>query len=333
MSTLLEMGQIIYNCLIIIFLGGVQLPYLNASIYNRTNSSLTAMPSNIPADTDAIVLSDNQIARVDSIPGLLPKLVNFTMSRNILSEFPDFTNCTNVTTVTLWRNQLTTIPANKLDILTNLVRLDIRHNRLHAFPDVPGPGNTLTQLLLSYNNLTEMPRTQKVGRNLQTLFVSGNKIRDIPRALLEHLQNLTYFVIGGNPLRRFPDIEPIMAKLHTVEVDQSPEVGLPAGLFPQLPDIHTVSLNNIGATVIPFDICLRGDLPMDFNVHLKGNPFQCDQGMTWLKLAEEAGVTVSVDTSCYHPDPWIVKAWTTVDWQDLTYPGTLHKKVKDIICI
>ena len=321
------MGQLIYNCLRIILLCVVQLPYLNASKYNRTHSSLTAMPSDIPADTQTIDLSDNEIARVDSIPGPLPNLLTFTMSRNLLSEFPNFTNCTNVTTVTLWNNQITNIPAKKLNILTNLVRLAIRYNLLQAFPDVPGPGNTLTQLLLSNNNFSEMPSTQKIGQNLQKLLVSGNNIRDIPRALLEHLQNLLHFTFGGNPLQRFPDIEPMLTKLEILGLNHSPGMGFPSGLLPRLQSIKQLSLNHIDATTVPVDICLRGELSMDFIVQLEGNPFRCDQGMTWLRMAEETGVRVLAETTCYHSESSRPKAWSAVGWQDLTYPGMYEHSV------
>ncbi len=243
------------------------------------------------------------------------------MNTNVLSEFPDFANCTNVTAVYLKWNQITNIPAKKLDILTKLVWLRMSYNLLQAFPDVPGPGNTLTYLFLDYNAFSEMPMTRVIGRNLRALAVSGNSIRDIPRVRLEHLERLTGFRVGVNPLQRFPDVEPILATLERLELKHSPGVGIPSGLFPRLPSIAMLTLFDVDAPTVPIDICLRGELPMDFNVGLGGNPFRCDQGLIWLRLAEEAGISVSVETSCYHSDTSSYKAWEDAELQDLFYSG------------
>ncbi len=123
----------------------------SSTSYTRVSENLITIPEDIPADTEIIDLTDNRIARVDSIPYPLPALSEIDLSDNLLTEFPDFSDCSNVSVVKLKRNSITHISADRLNILTRLTHLFLRYNSLQTIPDVPGPGNTLIELQLHGN--------------------------------------------------------------------------------------------------------------------------------------------------------------------------------------
>ncbi len=301
------------------------LPCVSAVEYLHPDEHLDAMPGDIPADTVKIDLSGNRISSVDHINGVLSSLTELFMDHNLLSEFPELGNCSNVTTVSLSFNAMTHISPDRLDVLTRLTFLDIRYNMLQSIPDVPGPGTTLYQLHLSGNLFTEIPNLHRLGQYLGHLYIQDNNIRNISVSTLEQLEYLTHFVVGLNPIDTFPDLDELLEQLRTLSIYGVPDLGgIPTGLFPRLSLIQFLKLNEIGASTIPPDICLRGALSMSFNVQLHGNPFWCDQGMRWLKLAEEAGVgvsTVSGGVTCSGPDHLVGRAWESLAWEDLRYRG------------
>ena len=275
------------------------------------------MPTDIPADTVEVNLNVNQISMVDFIPGPLPALLKFFMKTNLLTEFPDFSNCTNVTIINLQNNLLRYISTPRLDMLTRLTHLYLTSNSLHAIPDVPGPGNTLTWLSLNKNNFSELPPLQHLGPQLTRLYATHNKIHYIPRERVNQTRKLTHLAFSNNPLETFPQLEPILANLDTLNLQGCTGCsGIPFGVFPMLRNIRTLVLQGTEAYNIPADICLRGSLDMSFTMKLRANPFHCDQEMRWLRLAEEAGVNVR-DATCDTPDPVGGTDWDAVTWEDL----------------
>ena len=301
----------------------------SSTSYTRVSESLIDIPGDIPTDTKDLDLSRNQIASVDFIPGPLPVLSEIDLSNNLLTEFPDFSNCSNVSVVILDRNALTHISADRLDILTRLTRLSLTHNSLQTIPDVPGPGNTLSELFLSNNDFSELSTLQYLGRALQKLHAAHNHIGYIPRALLEQLKCLTQLSLGSNQITSFPDIEPILENLEILGLTRNNDIDtFPSGLFPRLPRIAKLQLSYTDMSTIPMDICLWGTMSMGFIVDLKRSPIHCDQEMRWLRLAEEAGVDV-LDVTCETPDSMAGRAWETVTWEDLSYHGMLLAVRKD----
>ncbi len=290
--------------------------------YTRVSENLTNIPEDIPEDTELIDLTSNEIARVDSIPHPLPALSEIDLSDNLLTEFPDFTNCSNVSVVKLRRNSITHISADRLNILTRLTHLFLRYNSLQTIPDVPGPGNTLIELSVQHNNLRELPSLQYLGQALQTLNAQSNRIGHIPTASLEQLKGLTQLFLSNNRIQGFPNVKNLQ-NLTTMHISENNNVGgLPDGLFPLLPSLMKLNLRYTGMSTIPMDICLRGDMSMEFTLELLGNPFHCDQQMRWLRLAEEAGVDVQ-NVTCVTPESMAGTRWDTVTWQDLSYHGML----------
>ncbi len=295
----------------------------SSTSYTRSGEYLVTIPEDIPAHTEIIDLTDNRIARVDSIPHPLPALSEIDLSYNRLTEFPDFTNCSNVSVVTLKGNSITHISADRLNILTRLTHLFLIYNSLQTIPDVPGPGNTLIELSLHGNNFREIPSLQYLGQALQTLNVQRNSITHIPSASLEQLKGLTTLKLDNNQIQGYPNVKSLPANLEEIWLSKNSDLGrLPDGLFPMLPSLKTLNLRTTGMPTIPMDICLRGKLSMRFILLLSGNPIHCDQEMRWLRLAEEAGVDLR-DGTCETPDNMAGRTWETVTWEDLSYHGML----------
>ncbi len=308
-----------------LFLYLVVLPYASGTDYIQVNQNLAVMPTDIPADSVTIDLSDNQISSVDYISEVLSSLTDFTMQRNQLTEFPDLTNCSNVTVVNLESNFIAHIRPERLDMLTQLSALVLRYNLLKSFPDVPGPASTLTHINLNDNALDELPVLQYLGPTLNELFFSRNNIANVPKQFFEQVQPLTNFWIGTNQLTSFPYMSPGLTSVSVLGVGNNDIGSPPIGWFPRLTSLTLLKIINTGLQTVPMDICLRGNLDMNFDLNIKNNPLVCDQDMRWLRLAEEAGVRMAAGAVCAEPDTMSSRTWETVTWEDLTYHGMCDK--------
>ncbi len=293
----------------------------SSTSYTRSGENLITVPEDIPADTEIIDLTYNRIVRVDSIPYPLPALSEIDLNYNRLTEFPDFSNCSNVSVVKLNGNSITHISADRLNMLTRLTHLIMKDNSLQTIPDVPGPGNTLIELLVQENDFTELPVLQHLGQKIQRLNARDCRISHIPGTTWEHLKCLTDIILNNNQIQGFPNVNTLLADLEEMHIPNNGDVGrLPNGLFPMSPRLVKLNLKNTGMATIPMDICLRGNMNMGFALELVGNPFHCDQEMRWLRLAEESGVDAR-EVTCETPDSMAGRAWETATWEDLTYHG------------
>ena len=95
----------------------------------------------------------------------------------------DFDGLSNLTTLNLMGNQLSSLPAGLFDKLHNLTTLSLISNELSSLPDD------------IFDNLT----------NLETLNLSGNELSSLPAGLFDNLTNLTFLNLLDNPLRPLPE--------------------------------------------------------------------------------------------------------------------------------
>ena len=299
----------------------VVLPYASGTNYSQVNQNLVTMPVNIPADTVTIDLSDNQISSVNYINGVLSSLTDFTMNRNRLTEFPYLPNCTTVRVLNLESNFITYIHPERLDILTQLSLLNMNYNLLTTFPDVAGPSSTLVQISLNANYIDMIPPLEKLGKRVRKIYIAGNNISHLSREFLDQVQHLTNFGIGNNQLTSFPYMDPSLTAIGSLGLNHNNIGGPPIGWFPKLIRLGRLQMVNIGLQSIPMDICLRGNLDMDFELSLNENPLVCDQGMRWLRLAEEAGIRLIPGAVCAEPDVMAGRTWESVTWEDLSHSG------------
>jgi len=117
-----------------------------------------------------------------------------------LHTIPNIDGLTNITTLGLDSNDLTSLP--NLSTLVNLQVLSFHHNRVALLPSVA----SLTQLKILFahsNQLTALPSLMNLV-NLDKLSISDNPITVIPS--LSNLVKLTYFSSHRNPISSMPSL-------------------------------------------------------------------------------------------------------------------------------
>jgi internalin A len=117
-----------------------------------------------------------------------------------LNTIPNIDGLTNITTLGLDSNDLTSLP--NLSALVNLQVLSFHHNRVAVLPSVAN----LTQLKILFahsNQLTALPSLTTLV-NLDKLFISDNPIAVIPS--LSGLVKLTYYSSHRNLISSMPSM-------------------------------------------------------------------------------------------------------------------------------
>ncbi len=117
-----------------------------------------------------------------------------------LHTIPNIDGLTNITTLGLDSNDLTSLP--NLSTFVNLEVLSFHHNRVAVLPSL----DNLTQLRILFvqsNQLTALPSLTNLV-NLDKLFISDNPITVIPS--LSGLVKLKYFSSHRNPISAVPSM-------------------------------------------------------------------------------------------------------------------------------
>nr|ABB21184.1 variable lymphocyte receptor A [Eptatretus stoutii] len=145
-----------------------------------SSKGLTAIPSNIPVDTD-----------------------NLKLDYNKLSSLPDtaFHGLSKLTYLSLDNNQLPAFPVGVFDHLVNLDKLYLTHNKLKSLP--PGVFDHLTKLTilgLGENQLQSLPHGvfDKLTE-LKELSLHSNQLKRVPEGAFDSLVKISEVQLYGNP--------------------------------------------------------------------------------------------------------------------------------------
>ena len=119
----------------------------------------------------------------------------------------DFDGLTNLTTLRLDGNDLSSFPENIFDNLTNLTALNLADNQLSLLPAGLFDNLTdLTTLSLGGNALSSLPAgIFDQLTNLTTLTLYSNQLSSLPAGLFDNLTNLTLLNLLDNPLTQLPE--------------------------------------------------------------------------------------------------------------------------------
>lgn len=98
---------------------------------------------------------------------------------------------------------LTEIP-NEIFGMSQLISLDLYHNRLTSLPESIKELQNLTALGLSHNQLIHLPESITKLQNLTSLGLTGNLLTSLPDSIIE-LQNLTWLGLSLNQLVNLPE--------------------------------------------------------------------------------------------------------------------------------
>nr|ABB21142.1 variable lymphocyte receptor A [Eptatretus stoutii] len=145
-----------------------------------SSKGLTAIPSNIPVDTNRLELDYNKLSSLPS------------------KAFQSFTK---LTFLSLFNNKLQTLPTGVFDHLVNLNELRLGANQLKSLP--PKIFDKLTKLTLLYlenNQLQSLPHGvfDKLTE-LKTLEMRNNQLRRVPEGAFNSLEKLTLLQLEENP--------------------------------------------------------------------------------------------------------------------------------------
>nr|ABB59066.1 variable lymphocyte receptor A [Eptatretus burgeri] len=189
------MGPVLAACLLIILStawisqanealckkdGGVCSCNNNKNSVDCSSKRLTAIPSNIPADTKKLELGYNKLS---SLPNMafhrLTKLRLLYLNDNKLQALPVgvFDHLVNLDKLYLNKNQLESLPPGIFDKLTKLTDLQLYQNKLHSLPEGV------------FGKLAE----------LKTLDLQINQLRSVPKGAFDSLSSLSLVTLNDNP--------------------------------------------------------------------------------------------------------------------------------------
>ncbi len=221
--------------------------------YVKTEEDLRTVPRDIPPETEVLNLAKNLITVIEYLPVIMERLQEFHLTENLLSEFPNLRNCSNVKKLFLKNNKISYIDPGRLNALTKLEWLALASNNLHLIPDVPGPGESMDGLGLSRNNFTSMPVLQLLGGTLTKLYIHNNDISTLAQSHLQPLRHLETLSISHNRLLQIPALgSHAIPYLRSLSLHDNPDLAvIPFGLFPAFPAVEVLKLYATAVMTVP----------------------------------------------------------------------------------
>ncbi|XP_069137453.1 uncharacterized protein [Argopecten irradians] len=148
-----------------------------------------------------------------------------------------------ITTFNLGDNQLTFLPPEVFQELSQLRVLDLHSNYLEALPDTISCCKNLEELILRGNNLLDLPATLDGCQALKSLDISSNRIDELP-GVITRLYSLTHLVAQELLLTVLPDNIGNLSKLTVLNLNENCLTGLPES-FSMLQNLKELYLAGI----------------------------------------------------------------------------------------
>ncbi|KAL6459230.1 hypothetical protein MHYP_G00327020 [Metynnis hypsauchen] len=214
--------------------------YTPQSVYHQAKTvdcnelHVSAIPRNISADTQVLLLQSNNISLVTSELRSLINLTELDLSQNHFTHIQDvgLGNLTQLVTLYLEENQIKELPDSCLKDLVSLEELYINHNQISSI----GPN--------AFSGLGSLLR----------LHLNSNKLVAIDSQWFESLPNLEILMIGENPILGLQDMNfHPLSKLHSLVLAGMGLREIPAGAFQGLEYLESLSFFDNKLTVVPKD--------------------------------------------------------------------------------
>nr|ABB21160.1 variable lymphocyte receptor A [Eptatretus stoutii] len=248
-----------------------------------SSKELTAIPINIPADTDRLLLGSNKLSSLSA---------------------KAFHSLSSLTFLDLSYNQLQTLPVGVFDHLVNLDKLYLRQNQLRSLPrGVFDSLTKLTYLTLSENQLQSLPHGVFDQLNdLKTLDLQQNQLKSLPPKIFDKLTKLTLLYLYNNQLQSLPKgVFDKLTELKTLELGSNQLKRVPEGAFDFLVKINLLQLQSN-----PWDCTCNDILYM----------------AKWLKKKQDEGLG-GVDTAgCEEGGKAVLEITEEEAAEDCVYPNT-----------
>ena len=119
-------------------------------------------------------------------------------------------------------------PSNLIN--QNLIKIDLRNNRLSDIPDEITDQLNLVELKLDYNFMSCLPENIHKLRSLSFFSGSQNNFKIIPHKLLS-LSNLTHLILNDNKISQIQSKIGCLSKLKTLLLHHNMIVDVPSSLY------------------------------------------------------------------------------------------------------
>ncbi|KAF2357816.1 Leucine-rich repeat [Trinorchestia longiramus] len=196
-------------------------------------------------------------AGLEVVPYMLnPGVVAITLSRNRIQHLDESLSFyTDLVTLDLSSNQLTSIAANKFQGLAILRTLNLDNNSLSLLLEGSFQGlANLRKLILNHNQLTKINSNIFNGlESLEYLELVNNKIKDVDSLGFEYLSSLKRLNLARNRLHRVP-ISSLnnLASLHELDLCDNQISIVPERAFQHLANLTHLNLNkNNISSILP----------------------------------------------------------------------------------
>ncbi len=202
MKSLFGNGKSIVSILAtLIFVLGIDVTGYALPVSQRTPQVRDAIVAAVPGVNNANNVTAAHLAAITYLD-----LSGPFGGRNISLKAGDLDGLTALTSLTLRKNGLTSLPSSIFDDLTTLTDLDLTANNLTALPaGIFDNLTTLTHLNLGNNDLTALP--SNIFDNLTELthlYIDHNDLTSIPAGIFDNLIELTHFSLHDNDLTALP---------------------------------------------------------------------------------------------------------------------------------
>ena len=142
---------------------------------------------------------------------------------------PEIGDLTNLTSLSLWNNQLTGSIPSEIGNLTELWFLYLLNNQFTSVPSSIGNLINLEVLNLSANPLISLPESIGNLTNLIFLYLYGNQLESVPSSI-GNLTNLYYLDLNFNQLTSLPESIGNLTNLVTLYLQSNQLTSLPESI-------------------------------------------------------------------------------------------------------
>ncbi|XP_013419186.1 leucine-rich repeat neuronal protein 3 [Lingula anatina] len=240
------------------------------------NLNLLSIPSDLPLDTEALLLQGNDLTSVENTILPLPQLQHLDLSYNNLDSLQEVSvirNLTSLRYLNLANNKLTSLSRDSFSGLHNLNKLFLSNNALQQIePETLDELSSLRSLFLQENRLTSLnPQWFSNLPYLDELTLSANQLRVLPDGVFRPLRKLTKLSLNSNNINQLTQ-----AAIHGIEnleflyFDNNNLTVVPTQTLANLTNLKILSLN--GNKFQRLDTGSFHDLPVLAELNLNNMP-------------------------------------------------------------
>ncbi len=230
---------------------------------HKTDNTVTCDAVNelLLAGIIALNLSEQGITslQADDFDDLAGLRIWLRLRGNDLTTLPEdvFEGLSNLGYLDLSSNMITTLPEDLFDGLSSLTRLELTNNDLTTLSEDVFEGlSSLRTLHLANNDLTVLPEDVFEGLSgLSNLFVRNNDLTVLPEDVFEGLSDLYWLDLGSNMITVLPeDVFDELSNLGRLHMSGNMITTLSKDVFEGLTGLTELYMSNNDLTALPENV-------------------------------------------------------------------------------